>query len=122
LRRSSPAPTRACKDAKNQDQLRRFFWAAQRGWQYTFDNRDEAAEIFMKHAPAFNKEISLLEINGTMTILHTDKTKDKPIGWSASEDWRESQDVLEKFAKLKAQPDVNVYYTNEYLSAPPYKK
>jgi NitT/TauT family transport system substrate-binding protein len=110
------------KDAKNQDRLRRFLRASQRGWQYTFDNRDEAAEIFMKAAPAFNKEISLLEINGTMTIIRTDKTKDKPIGWSASEDWKESQDLLEKFAKLKAQPDVNVYFTNEYLSAPPYKK
>jgi NitT/TauT family transport system substrate-binding protein len=110
------------KDAKNQDKLKRFLRASQRGWQYTFDNRDEAAEIFMKHAPAFNKEISLLEINGTMTILRTDKTKDKPIGWSAGEDWKESQDLLEQFAKLKAQPDVNVYYTNDYLSAPPYKK
>ena len=90
------------KDAKNQDQLRRFLRASQRGWQYTFDNRDEAAEIFMKHAPAFNKEISLLEINGTMTILRTEKTKGKPIGWSASEDWKESQDLLEKYAKLKS--------------------
>src|SRR5438105_4631003 len=43
------------KDAKNQAQLRRFLRASQRGWQYTFDNRDEAAEIFMKRAPAFNK-------------------------------------------------------------------
>ena len=77
------------KDAKNQDRLRRFLRASQRGWQYTFDNRDEAAEIFMKHAPAFNKEISLLEINGTMTIIRTDRTKDKPIGWSATEDWKE---------------------------------
>jgi NitT/TauT family transport system substrate-binding protein len=110
------------KDSKTQDQLRRFLRASQRGWQYTFDHREEAAEIFMKHAPAFNKEISLLEINGTMTILRTDKTKDKPLAWSAAEDWKESQDLLEKFAKLKSQPDVNVYFTNEYLSAPPYKK
>jgi NitT/TauT family transport system substrate-binding protein len=108
------------KDAKNQDQLRRFLRASQRGWQYTFDNRDEAAEIFMKRAPAFNKEISLLEINGTMTILHTEKTKGKPIGWSASGDWKESQDLLEKYAKLKSQPDVNVYFSNEFLSEPPY--
>jgi NitT/TauT family transport system substrate-binding protein len=108
------------KDAKNQTQLRRFLRASQRGWQYTFDNRDEAAEIFMKRAPAFNKEISLLEINGTMTILHTEKTKDKPIGWSASEDWKESQDLLEKYARLKSQPDVNVYFSNEFLSEPPY--
>ena len=88
--------------------------------QYTFDNRDEAAEIFMKRAPAFNKEISLLEINGTMTILRTERTKGKPIAWSASEDWKESQDLLEKYAKLKPQPDVNVYYSNEFLSEPPY--
>ena len=108
------------KDAKNQAQLRRFLRASQRGWQYTFDNRDEAAEIFMKRAPAFNKEISLLEINGTMTILHTEKTEDKPIGWSASEDWKESQDLLEKYARLKSQPDVNVYFSNEFLSEPPY--
>ena len=108
------------KDAKNQTQLRRFLRASQRGWQYTFDNRDEAAEIFMKRAPAFNKEISLLEINGTMTILQTEKTKGKPIAWSASEDWKESQDLLEKYAKLKSQPDVNVYFSNEFLSEPPY--
>ena len=108
------------KDAKNQAQLRRFLRASQRGWQYTFDNRDEAAEIFMKRAPVFNKEISLLEINGTMTILRTEKTKGKPIGWSASEDWKESQDLLEKYAKLKSQPDVNVYFSNEFLSEPPY--
>src|SRR5215813_6124599 len=108
------------RDAKNQAQLRRFLRASQRGWQYTFDNRDEAAEVFMKRAPAFNKEISLLEINGTMTILHTEKTKDKPIGWSASEDWKESQDLLEKYARLKSQPDVNVYFSNEFLSEPPY--
>jgi NitT/TauT family transport system substrate-binding protein len=108
------------KDAKNQAQLRRFLRASQRGWQYTFDNRDEAAEIFMKRAPAFNKEISLLEINGTMTILRTEKTKGKPIGWSASEDWKESQDLLEKYAKLKSQPDVNAYFSNEFLSEPPY--
>jgi NitT/TauT family transport system substrate-binding protein len=108
------------KDAKHQGQLTRFLRASQRGWQYTFDNRDEAAEIFMKHAPVFNKEISLLEINGTMTILRTERTKGKPIGWSASEDWKESQDLLEKYAKLKPQPDVAVYFSNEFLSEPPY--
>jgi NitT/TauT family transport system substrate-binding protein len=108
------------KDAKNQDALRRFLRASQRGWQYTFDNRDEAAEIFMKNAPAFNKEISLLEINGTMTIIHTERTKGKAIGWSAVEDWKDTQTLLETFAKLKPQADMNVYYTNGFLSERPY--
>ena len=29
----------------------------------------------MKHAKAFNKEIALLEINGTMTIMRTKHTR-----------------------------------------------
>ena len=101
------------KDAKNQDTLRRFLRASQRGWQYSFDNRDEAAEIFRKAAPVFTQEIALLEVDGTMTIIRTERTKGKPIAWSDAGDWKDSQDLLEKFAKLKPQPDVNVYFTNE---------
>ena len=108
------------KDAKNQDLLRRFLRASQRGWQYSFEHRAEAADIFRKSAPVFTQEIALLEVDGTMTIIRTDRTKGKPIAWSDAGDWKDSQELLEKFAKLKPQPDVNVYYTNSYLSEPPY--
>jgi len=108
------------KDPKNQDQLRRFLRASQRGWQYSFDNRAEAAEIFRKAAPVFTQEIALLEVEGTMTIIRTDRTKGKAIGWSDAGDWQDTQDLLAKFAKLAPQPDVKVYFTNEYLSEPPY--
>ena len=57
-------------------------------------------QIFIKHATAFNMEIALLEINGTMTIIHTKHTEGKPLFWSAKEDWQESQDLLEKYAKM----------------------
>jgi len=43
------------KDAKNQYQLRRFLRATQRGRQYTFDNRDEAAEIFHEARPGLQQ-------------------------------------------------------------------
>jgi NitT/TauT family transport system substrate-binding protein len=108
------------KDPKNQDQLRRFLRASQRGWQYSFDNRAEAAEIFRKAAPVFTQEIALLEVEGTMTIIRTERTKGKPIGVSDAGDWQDTQDLLAKFAKLNAQPDVNVYFTNHFLSEPPY--
>ena len=65
-------------------------------------------------------EIALLEINGTMTILRTKNTEGKALGWSAIDDWKDTQDLLEQFAKLKPQPDMSVYYTNEFLSEPPY--
>src|SRR3954454_10596219 len=35
------------KDPKNQDQLKRFLRASQRGWEYTDKNREEASEIFV---------------------------------------------------------------------------
>ncbi len=108
------------KDGKNQDTLRRFLRASQRGWKYSFDNRAEAAEIFRKAAPVFTQEIALLEVDGTMSIIHTERTKGKAIGWSAVEDWKDTQTLLETFAKLKPQPDMNMYYTNGFLSEAPY--
>ena len=108
------------KDPKNQDQIRRFLRASQRGWQYAFDHRAEAAEIFRKSAPVFTQEIALLEVEGTMTIIRTERTKGKPIGFSDAGDWQDTQDLLAKFAKLNPQPDVKVYFTNEYLSQAPY--
>jgi NitT/TauT family transport system substrate-binding protein len=108
------------KDARNQDLLRRFLRASQRGWQHSFEHRAEAAEIFRKAAPAFTQEIALLEVDGTMTIIRTERTKGRPIAWSDADDWKDSQDLLEKFAKLKPQPNLSVYYTNDYLSEPPY--
>jgi NitT/TauT family transport system substrate-binding protein len=108
------------KEAKNQDLLRRFLRASQRGWQYSFDNRAEAAEIFRKAAPVFTQEIALLEVDGTMSIIRTERTKGRPIAWSDAGDWKDSQELLAKFAKLNAQSDVNAYFTNDYLSQAPY--
>ena len=108
------------KDAKNQDLLRRFLRASQRGWQHSFDNRAEAADIFRKAAPVFTQEIALLEVEGTMSIIRTERTKGKAIGVSDIGDWRDTQDLLSKFAKLTPQADLNTYFTNEYLSEAPY--
>ncbi len=108
------------KDAKNQDLLRRFLRASQRGWQHSFDNRAEAAEIFRKAAPVFTQEIALLEVEGTMSIIRTERTKGRAIGVTDVGDWRDTQDLLSKFAKLNPQADLNTYFTNEYLSEAPY--
>lgn len=109
------------KDTKNQENLRKFLRATQRGWQYTSDNRAEAAKIFIKYAPAFTEEIAKLEIDGTMTILQSPRTKGKALGFSDEADWKDSQDLLVNFAGMKdPKPDVKVFFTNEFLSEPPY--
>lgn len=109
------------KDAKNQENLRKFLRATQRGWQYTSENRAEAAKIFIKYAPAFTEEIAKLEIDGTMTILQSPRTKGKALGFSDEADWKDSQDLLVNFAGMKdPKPDVKVFFTNEFLSEAPY--
>ena len=108
------------KETKNQDSLRRFLRASQRGWQYAFDNRAEAADIFRKSAPVFTQEIAQLEVDGTMTIIRTERTRGKPIAWSDIGDWKDTQDLLSTYAKLNPASDLNVYFTNQYLSDAPY--
>ena len=44
----------------------------------------------------------MLEIDGTMTILRTKNTEGKPIGWSAAEDWKDTQDLLEQVREAEA--------------------
>jgi len=108
------------KETKNQDSLRRFLRASQRGWQYAFDHRAEAADIFRKSAPVFTQEIAQLEVDGTMTIIRTARTKGRPIAWSDIGDWKDTQDLLSTYAKLSPQSDLNIYFTNGFLSEAPY--
>ena len=68
----------------------------------------------------FTQEIAQLEVDGTMTIIRTERTKGKPIAWSDIGDWKDTQDLLSTYAKLSPQSDLNVYFSNGFLSAAPY--
>ena len=99
-----------------------FVRATQRAVQYSLDNPEEAAEIFAVHAEefGFDKELSLAEILGAQELLWTENSEGNPVGWSAIEDWQASQDLLQEYSGLKPEEDLNIYFTNEFLSEPPY--
>lgn len=103
--------------------VEKFVRATQRAVQYSLDNPEEAAEIFAAHAAdfGFDKELSLAEIKGAQELLWTDHSKGHPVGWSAIEDWQASQDLLQEYSGLKPEEDLNVYFTNDFLSEPPYE-
>lgn len=105
---------------QNPEIIRKFVRASQRAWQYTFEHPEEAAAIFPKYASAFDEALSLDEINGSLTLLHTPNSEGKPIGWSAPEDWTATQDVLAQYAGFKPEEDINAFFTNEYIAEPPY--
>jgi NitT/TauT family transport system substrate-binding protein len=103
--------------------VRKFVRATQRAVQYTIDNPEEAAEIFAKHAAdfGFDKELSLREIEGALELLWTENSKGNPIGWSSPVDWQNTQDLLQEYAGLKPEEDLNVYFSHDFLSDPPYE-
>lgn len=107
---------------ENPELVRKFVRASQRAWAYTQEHPEEAAEIFAKHAAdrGFDVPLSLAEIQGSLTLLHTPNSAGKPIGWSAKEDWTATQELLQKYASFKPEADVGVFYTNDFISDPPY--
>lgn len=105
---------------QNPDIAARFVRASQRAWAYTQEHPEEAAEIFAKHAEMFDAPLALAEIEGSLTLLHTANSEGKPIGWSAIEDWTDTQQVLEQYAGFKPEEDVNAFFTNDFISEPPY--
>ena len=85
------------------------------------DNRAEAAEIFRKAAPVFTQEIALLEVEGTMSIIRTERTKGKahrPGPTSAT--GATAGDLLDKFAKLNPQPTSTPTSPTSFLSEAPH--
>lgn len=86
------------KDPKNQDQMRRFLRASQRGWQYANDNRREAAELFVKSKPSHAPNIAQGTLEGAMTLTRTERSKHLPLLASAEQDWKDTQELLATYA------------------------
>jgi NitT/TauT family transport system substrate-binding protein len=105
---------------QNPEIVAKFVRASQRAWAYTMENPEEAAEIFASHAEAFDVPLSLAEIEGSLTLLHTPNTEGKPLGYSALEDWQATQQVLQDYAGFKPEDDVTVYFNNDFIAEPPY--
>ena len=108
---------------ENPELVEKFVRASQRAWAYTEEHPEEAAEIFATHAAdyGFDVPLSLAEIEGSLTLLHTPNSEGKPIGWSAVEDWIATQQLLEQYASFKPESDINVFFTNKFISEPPYE-
>lgn len=106
---------------QNPEIVTKFVRASQRAWAYTLEHPDEAAQIFAQHAEAFDEPLSLAEIEGSLTLMHTPRSEGHPIGWSSVDDWTDTQQVLEQYAAFKPEGDINVFFSNDYISEPPYE-
>ncbi len=101
---------------KNKPQVvERFVRASLKGWEYALAHPEEAVDILAGMFENVDKGVSLGQLQNTRQLLHTDRTKDKPLGWAAPEDVTASEQILAKYAGLTAIGNPNAYYTNQFI-------
>jgi NitT/TauT family transport system substrate-binding protein len=82
------------------------------------DNPQQAAQILSKYSAGagLNLAACKMQIETALKLLHTDKTVNKPIGWTSSEDWEKTMELLRNYTGLRVSGNPSRYYTNDYLS------
>ena len=97
--------------------LRKFVRASSKGFAAARKDPEKSVAGLMKRAPMTisKKKIAVQNLKMSLSLLHTKRSKGKPIGWMAPEDWEDTIRLLAKYRKMKARP-VDQYYTNAFFS------
>lgn len=102
--------------AEHPDVVKRFLAATRKGLEYTFANKDEAVGIFIAatgntQPPEFHRSV----LDAYEASLHTEATRDKPLGWMAKSDWESMNETLVRFGSMTATKDTSSYFSNDQL-------
>ena len=102
---------------KNSDVVRRFLRALVRAWDDAIKDPKAAVDSLIRHYPdqKDQQDIVMAQLRDSITLIHTQYTKNRPLGWMAKEDWVQTQDLLSKYGGLESTLPVEQYYTNEYV-------
>lgn len=71
-----------------------FTRASQRGWQYVYDNPEEATEIMVEVVPDVEAEVHRAVIESLEPFAHRPATEGKNLGWMAESDWADALDLM----------------------------
>lgn len=95
--------------------VKAFVTASMKGWQAAADDPQAAVDALLKHFPDSDPKLVRAQLDATLPLQHSDRTKDQPLGCMTQEDWQEALDVLIQYQDLKPDVPATDYYTNEFL-------
>lgn len=104
----------------NPDLVRRFVAAVVKGYQYTLEHPEEALEAIKLRSTELAgqpEEVLLEQVKLTMSLIHSQATEGKPIGWMAEEDWDRTLDLLFSTGGIETRPANVDVFTNEFVPA-----
>jgi NitT/TauT family transport system substrate-binding protein len=97
------------------DLIRRFMAATVKSWDYAIRNKPEAVEALIKLFPDGRRDILTRQFDASIPLIHTENSKDRPIGFVVDKDVKATLEILTSFGALKNAPSPAVVFTNEFL-------
>lgn len=94
------------------DVVEAFVEASSRGYEYVYENQDEAAEIVHELWPTTDPELDHAVIPALETAAHTEATEGDKVGWMAKSDWEHSVEVLVEAEALEKPIPIDQLYEN----------
>lgn len=100
------------------DILKRFMAATARSYQESAKNPEAAVQAMFDARPEVEKGSALSQLKLFPPYLQTERSKGRPFGWVAKEDWVQTVDILKKYFGVTAPIDVDKIYTNQFVPTP----
>jgi NitT/TauT family transport system substrate-binding protein len=98
------------------DTVRKFVAAVQAGFADCQKDPQAAVDALAKEFPQKVDETQAkIALREVLNSLHTDRTKGKPTGWIAPEDFTDTLATLGKYAGLTGAKSPDTYYTNDFV-------
>lgn len=105
--------------ASKPDVVRKFAAATVESIAKAVQNPQAGVDAFFKYAEGktqLSRDVVTKQWLETIKLLHTDATKDRPYGYTAESDWKESIDLLVKYAEVpEGKVTPAMVYTNDFL-------
>lgn len=100
------------------DVIKRFIAASLKGWEYVFQNPDDALTIEQKYWPSLDIPTYKVNLQLVESLMQTDNFKQNGVGHFDPNTMKSAVETLNKFFTAKTDiSDPTTTYTNEFLPA-----
>jgi len=97
----------------NPDLVTRLLRATMKGYQFSIENPEKAAEISTKFDPTLDIAFQTSTMNSQIPFI---ATGDAPIGTMDADVWETTQQILIDFGIIPVKVDLTTVYTNKFLT------
>ena len=101
--------------ASDPDLVTRFVAASAKGWQFAIDNPDRARALMLTLAKDADEQLVKTGWPVIPPILHTDRTKGRPLGYMAPEDIDSTLTLLKDTGIIPQRLAADQYFTNQLI-------